>query len=102
VGSFQHEFRGLSVRGKSHPWPLPANAGCSESTCATPQKPRLGGPQLPHPAAADSLHSLLAPVDQPLLEEPEETASHVCFAARSSRHFALAIEHTDRGAGRLD
>jgi hypothetical protein len=35
--------RELAVRGKSPPWPLPANAGGIESTWATPQKAEVFG-----------------------------------------------------------
>jgi hypothetical protein len=49
-----------TVRGKSHPGPLPADAGESQSTRATRQKAKIFmGRQSPHPAAAGFLHSLL-------------------------------------------
>ena len=50
----------LTVRGKSHPWPLPANAGDQQSTWATPENVEgFRGCRSPHPAADHSIHSLL-------------------------------------------
>jgi hypothetical protein len=53
----------VTVRGKSPPWPLPANAGGIESTWATSQKTKsqktkYWGSHSPHRAAAVYFHSL--------------------------------------------
>jgi hypothetical protein len=78
------------VRGKSPPWPQPADAGSHQSTWATPQKAEVfEGRWSPRPAAAGFFQGLLAlvtPARQVRAGEAQPGCPRKGLAPSTARH----------------